>query len=517
MSQTESKLKINAANSGTGSIQKHVRGSTLLLIGRVFSIGINFIVGVLIVRYLSKTAYGAFAYASQVASLATTLAVFGLDKTITRFIPIYQEEKDYNKLFGSILLSLTAIITIGVFFALLAFGLQFWFTQTLEIDQLAISLLLILIFLAPIDAIDLILLGLLAIFANPRLILFRKSILGPGLKLIVVLLLIFSQSSVQFLAIGYTIAGFLGVLLYTSILVNIFKNNKLLQKFNLKSIKFPAKEIFGFSIPMLSTQFVLLARISLVIFLLEYFGSTSDVASFRAALSVSRLNTMIRQSFSFLFMPLAAKFYARKDQNSANDLYWQTAIWIAIFTFPIFIVSSSLSGPLTYLLYGKEYIDSALIMTFLSIGYYVNAALGFNAETLRIYGKIRYTVIVDISTIFISLAINLYLISRYHAVGAGIGMLITMVIHNILNHAGLKFKLNMHLFPLQYIKVYAIIVINSLAVAYIQYQFNPHMIILISLVAISSFIVLWLNRRTLEMGKFFPELLRIKILRKILS
>lgn len=517
MSQTKSQPQIDSANSGSGSIQKHIRGSTLLLVGRVFSIGINFIVSVLIVRYLSKTAYGAFAYASQIASLATTLAVFGLDKTITRFIPIYQEEKEYNKLFGTILLSFTTIITIGIFFTILVFGFQAWFTQTLEIDQLAISLLLILIFLAPIDAIDLLLLGLLAIFANPRLILFRKSILGPGLKLIVVLLLIFSKSSVQFLAVGYTIAGLLGILLYISILINIFKKNNFFQKFSLKSINIPAKEIFGFSIPMLSTQFVLLARISLVIFLLEYFGSASDVASFRAVLSVSRLNTIIRQSFSFLFMPLAAQFFARRDQKSANNLYWQTAIWIAIFSFPIFITSSLLSDPLTLSLYGEDYADSALIMTLLSIGYYVNAALGFNAETLRIYGKIRYTVIVDISTIFISLAINLYLIPRYNAIGAGIGTLCTMLIHNMLNHIGLKTKLGMQLFPLRYLKVYIIIIFNTLTVAYIQYRFNPHIIISITLAVISSVIVLWLNRRTLEMEEFFPELLRIKFLKKLLS
>jgi len=517
MYQTESSLQADPSNSGTGSIQKHIRGSTLLLVGRVFSIGINFIIGVLIVRYLSKTAYGAFAYASQIVSIATILAVFGLDKTITRFIPIYQEENNYNKLFGTLFISLITVITIGAFFVLLVFGLQSWFTQSLEIDQLAISLLLILIFLAPIDAVDLLLLGLLTIFANPRLIIYRKNILGPGLKLVVVLLLIISQSSVRFLAIGYTIAGLFGTLLYTSILVNIFRNKEIIKKFNPKNTNFPIKEIFGFSIPMLSTQFVLIARISLVIFLLEYFGSTSDVASFRAVQSVSRLNTIIRQSFFFLFMPLAAKFFVRKDHKRANDLYWQTAIWIAIFTYPIFIVSSSLSGPLTLFLYGEDYAGSSVIMAFLSIGYYVNAALGFNAETLRIYGKIRYTVIVDISTIFISLAINLYLIPRYHAIGAGIGTLSTMIIHNMLNHAGLKMKLNMQLFPRQYFKVYFFIIVNALAVACIQYLFTPHIILSLFLVMLSSLFVLWLNRRTLKMDEFFPELQRIRLLRKFLS
>ena len=156
-------------------------------------------------------------------------------------------------------------------------------------------------------------------------------------------------------------------------------------------------------------------------------------------------------------------------------------------------------------------------MLFLSVGYYVNAALGFNAETLRIHGKIRYTVIIDISTIFISLAINLYLIPRYHAIGAGLGTLATMVIHNVLNHAGLKIKLNMQLLPLRYIKVYFFIILNALAVAGIQYLFTPQIIVSLFLAIISSIFVLWLSRHALEMGEFFPELQRIKLLRKFLS
>ena len=57
-----------------------------------------------------------------------------------------------------------------------------------------IALLLILIGLAPMQALDDLIAAMFAIFASPRSIFFRKYVLAPGLKLSVVLLLIVMQS-----------------------------------------------------------------------------------------------------------------------------------------------------------------------------------------------------------------------------------------------------------------------------------------------------------------------------------
>ena len=49
---------------------RHIRGSSLLLIGRALSLGINFVTQVLIVRALTPTDYGAFSYALSIVALA---------------------------------------------------------------------------------------------------------------------------------------------------------------------------------------------------------------------------------------------------------------------------------------------------------------------------------------------------------------------------------------------------------------------------------------------------------------
>jgi O-antigen/teichoic acid export membrane protein len=78
----------------TAATRRQIRGSALLLTGRVLSLGINFAVRVLVVRYLSKEAYGAFAYAISIAVFGQTIVTFGLDRAVTRFVPMYDERQD---------------------------------------------------------------------------------------------------------------------------------------------------------------------------------------------------------------------------------------------------------------------------------------------------------------------------------------------------------------------------------------------------------------------------------------
>ena len=51
------------------STRGHIRGSVMLLLGRLTSMSLAFVTQVVMVRYLSKSDYGAFAYALSVVAL----------------------------------------------------------------------------------------------------------------------------------------------------------------------------------------------------------------------------------------------------------------------------------------------------------------------------------------------------------------------------------------------------------------------------------------------------------------
>ncbi len=103
---------------------RQIRGSSLLLLGRMISLGTNFLVQVLIVRYLSKEAYGVFAYSLSVVAIATTFVALGTDRAIGRFLPIYQENGRTDAMLGTLLFVMGTIASLGIAVILLVYGLQ---------------------------------------------------------------------------------------------------------------------------------------------------------------------------------------------------------------------------------------------------------------------------------------------------------------------------------------------------------------------------------------------------------
>jgi O-antigen/teichoic acid export membrane protein len=500
------------------SSKKHLRGSSLLLVGRIIAMAMNFAIQVLIVRHLSKSDYGAFAYVVSLISLGSSLVVFGLDKTLTRFVPIYQEKGDYPKLFGAIVMMVSTVFSLGFFLVVLVFGLQNWISATFINDRLAMQLLLIMIFLSPIQALDSLLVGMLAVFVSPRSIFFRRHVLDPGLKLLVIVLFIYLLNrNVYYLTAGYVLAGVTGVALYAVILIQHLRKQEYAKQFSLKTIKFPFREVFSFSLPLLTTNFVYLGRHQLVVVLLEYFQNTVQVASYRAVQPVGDLNTVVIQSFGFLFMPMMARIFVRKDQKGINDLYWQSAVWIAVISFPIFLVTFALAKPLTILLFGQRYAQSGIIMALLAFGYYFNAALGFNADTLRIYGKLRYTVMIDFIAMGITVGLSVLLIPRYGAVGAAIATTGTLVIYNVINQVSLKYLTEIKMFQWHYLRVYGSIALGTLILVAIQASVSLSIYLGVVIAGIISLTVLFINRDVLNIEHTFPELLRFKIIRVLLA
>jgi O-antigen/teichoic acid export membrane protein len=242
-----------------------------------------------------------------------------------------------------------------------------------------------------------------------------------------------------------------------------------------------------------------------------------DVAEYRAIVPVAGLNLVVMQSFKSLYTPIAARMFARNDRQGINSMYWKTATWIALFSFPVFVVTFSLAEPLTILLFGERYAQSGILLALLSFGNYFNAALGFNSYTLRVYGRVKYIVLIDVITAIINIAINLVLIPRFGALGAAIGTSITMVIYNLLSHTGLLLGTGINLFQRRYVMVYVSILLAASGLLLFEMAFQVHIAISLTLAGLVSLALLRINRQTLDVENMFPEILRIPLMRPILG
>jgi O-antigen/teichoic acid export membrane protein len=179
----------------------------------------------------------------------------------------------------------------------------------------------------------------------------------------------------------------------------------------------------------------------------------------------------------------------------------------------MFAASFALAEPVTVLLFGERYANSGVILALLAFGYYFNAALGFNADTLRVYGRIRYIVIIDFTVMVIAVLMNLLFISQWGAVGAAVSSMLILVIQNILNHLGLLLGTSIRLFDWHYLRTYVTIIVGTLVLVVIQAVFDPPIYIGLPLTGLVSGIIVLLNRSVLDVADTFPELLKIPLVK----
>ncbi len=488
---------------------RHIRGSSLLLVGKILAQIMEFGAQVLLVRALSKADYGAFSYALSFALLCKGIAMFGLPDTLSRFVPLYREHRQHDRLLGALALAFATVFGLGLVMAAgLNIGINVFHIRPTD-DPAALALLAIMAFLIPIEALDGLLTNLFAAFASPRVIFFRQSVLGPGLRLVLVLALTALQADVLFLTVGYLLVSLLGVALYGVMFARLLREQGWLAGLRLRVLRYPAREIYGFAIPLLASVLVWLVIESSDALLLGYFHDTEAVASFRAVLPMARLNQGVILTFALLYTPLAARLYARRDHGALADLYWQTALWMTVLSLPIFLLTFCFAGPMTVQVYGARYADSVPIMALLSLGYFFHTVLGFNGLTLKVYGRLRFTVAADVAATVVNVIVNLALIPSYGALGAAVGSATTLVLHNLFKQYGLWRYTGISLFRRQYTAVYGAAAVVSLLLLGLQITILPESLPLALLLgALGSLAVLAVSWRALAVKQMFPELTR---------
>jgi len=499
------------------SVTRNIRGSSLLLTGRGFSLLAKLVSQLLVVRYLSQADYGAWAYALSAVALLKGFATLGLNRGVSRFAAIYHERGQFDRFFGTVVL---AGGTIAVTSALFLAGLHYFPDQLLRLtggDAEPLGLLFIAIFLVPLETLDELLVKLFATFSRARVIFFRQYVLAPVLHLGVVGLLILRDASVTFLAVGYVASALAGVALYGGLLFRLLREEGLIEGVSLPRVRFPLREVLSYTTPLMTSDWLAGLVKSSGVLLLGYFYATEEAAVLKVVIPLALLCKLVMQSFNFLYTPNASRMFATGDHEGINDLYWRTALWIAVLSFPVFAVIFAASTPLTVLMYGAEYEASGVLLAILALGYYVQAGLGFNGTTLKVYGEIRYVVAINLAAAAGNVALMLLLVPRFGTVGAAAAMAATQLLHNVLKQVGLGMATSFSLREAGNGWVYAVLALGLGLTIALRLLAPQDLGILVGGALVISLIVVVLSRKALQLGEVFPELGRVPLLRVVFT
>ncbi|MGE3315580.1 MAG: flippase [Planctomycetaceae bacterium] len=507
----------NAVPAEKKAARKQIRGSSLLFAGRLMSQLITLAVHTLIVRYLPSKSFGAYMYALSVTQSIGLFSTLGFDRAVSRFVPIYHERNEFGKMFGTLKLVILTIVGFGLFVPAVVLAFHGTIEARWVQDPEVMTLLMIAVFLVPFEAFDALLINMFAVFASPKAIFFRRHLLAPVMRLSIVGLMILMSGDARFLTFGAVASSAFGVAICSVVLYRLMTKEGVWKHFDRNNVDIPWREILVFTLPLLSTDILFLVMNGLDVVLLKYYGTLEDVAAYRAVQPFARLNLIVYTTFTVLFTPQASRFFARSDKAGINELYWKTATWIAVLTFPVFIASFSLGQPLTLFMFGEQYAESGKLLSILAVGYYINAALGFNGTTLTIYRMVWYVALSTFVVAALNLAINFTLIPRYGAMGAAVGTSVTLIAHNLLKQSGLLFGTGVSFADRRYLRVYAIIASSAVGLWLIQQFANFNIFASSILGVVIILIVVRTNRAALDVTETFPELLRVPLIPLLLG
>jgi O-antigen/teichoic acid export membrane protein len=492
-----------------------IRGGMLLVGGQGIALALGFATQVLLVRYLTKGDYGAFAYALAVVLIAQTVCSLGLNRTVARWVSIYRVEGRVDRAAGAVVVAIGAMLAVGVAVVAGTYVLLRAVGHPPVHDPTARSLLLILIFAAPIQAVDDLLMSLFAVFDRLRAIFLRIYVVAPALRFAVVLVLVEAHKGVRFVTFGYVAASALGFVLFAFVLARVLRREQFLAAVERGAVPLPLRNLFGLSIPLLVADLTYILLTSMDAVLLGYYRGTDQVAAFRAVQPAAKLNEIVAAGFLILFTPAASRLFARTDLRGLRYLYLQTSIWIAVVTFPIFAVTFGLARPLTVLLFGGRYSSSGTLLAVLAVGFYVQMAVGFNGTVLLVTGKMKAVVVAGFVAVAVNLVLDLILIPRYGPIGAAIGTSVALVVHNALKQVAIRLSAGIPMLDRRYVRVYATIVVGAAAVALLERVLDLRFFVALPFALAASLLVVGLNRRSLSVAETFPELRRLPFARLV--
>ena len=391
-------------------VKKYLHNTLWIMGDKVTSIGVGFLVTVVVARYLGPEDFGVFSYAISVAALFAAAGHMGLSGLVVREIVKTPEER------GVVLGTTLALKFIGMllgYFSLLGYAAFYEGFASVEFKVLAIAGAVLLF--KPFDIVDF----WFQAFVKARYVTIAR-LTG---------LLAGSVLKISFVALGLSVFFFVAANLFQAVVVAfaLLVMYRLKSELKISSWAFcwsKAKELFsqGWVIYLGSIFAVIYLKVDQV--MLRWFEGSESVGIYAVAAQLSEAWYFVPAAIVASFFPKLIKlreesetqFYKRLQQ--LFDLLFVLAACVAV-------IMTLLSEWLILLFFGDHYAESASILVihiWAAIFIFMRAAF---SKWILIQNALIFSLITQGLGAFANVVLNYFLIPEFGAQGAAYATLIS--------------------------------------------------------------------------------------------
>ncbi|WP_102373162.1 oligosaccharide flippase family protein [Vibrio breoganii] len=393
----------------------------LQLIGR----GLTVITGILFARTLGPAEFGRYSFVLSVIAFAVLPAVAGIPQLIIRETARYVAEQQHALMLGMWKWSNRYILALSGLSMIVLYGLVYLDIWPSSMGILIVSALMLIPFRGMLARQTAIINGL----RRPELAQFPMLIIAPLIALCIVGYLFLSDyqlSSQRLIYIQLTTHA-LGVVLSYLLLKHVAKSVTVTGK-----AQFQVKRWQKALLPFTVLTIVGTMNNELATLFLGVLGSEEAIGYFKVAMQGITLLALGLQAVNTVSGPRIAGLYRQNKIEETQKLLTQSVKLSVLSSVPFALLLIIFGEELVSLLFGRDYLPAAGLLTILCVGQIVNVCMGSVGLVLNMTGNERSTLRAQFITLALTVVLLLTLIPLFQATGAAIAVSVGLVSWNVI-------------------------------------------------------------------------------------
>lgn len=477
------------SNETSFYLRKLVKSSLVVFIGIAIAKVLGYAYKIIVAKSFGAEVFGLFSIALVAVSVAVTIASFGFPEGLLRFISKYRGSGMLYNSKRIVLVALSLSLGLSIIASILLwFAAPYISTVLLRQPEVGFYLKII-SFGLPCIIFSNLLLSVIRSFEDVKGYVLLSNVLGNALKIIFVLLLLYSGLKSTSVPLSYTISVF-----FLAIIVLVYSQKYLrsilTQNAPKRAKKESLKPFISYSWPFILTGLLGSLFYSTDSLVLGYYGTSAQVGYYNAAVSLITLFFVAPDLFTQLFLPVISSKFAQNKKGVITGLTRQLTKWIFIINLPLLLGFIIFPGVFLNLLFGQTFLVAMGSLQLLSLGAIFSGFVSVLSGIITMSGNSRLVLKDFCFAAFFNLLLNLMLIPLYGLEGAAIATSISWVIFMGMLFMQVKFIHKFNPFKSSFLRVFVSALIPLVIIFIIKRLLpaEPIYLVIIGIVALAIYL-----------------------------
>ena len=413
-------------NNRSDNLAQGARGGAIAFILKISSTVLGFLNQVILARILGAGGLGEVILAVTVVRISMQIAKFGMEETMTKFIPLYIDRKDDAKLKGTILFAMKFCLLFSVTFMLFVLMFSKFIALNIFHSEGLLKLMPVVIVAIPAWVIRDVIGGILRGHKDALRALIPESLISPFFKIVIFLLLTLKGIAPFYAILAFVAGEILAVIVSFSFLQKILRPLKAVRG------ECNKKKIMEVAYTIIFTGMSVLLYTQADVWILGMFKSTEIVGIYGIATKLVLLVYFPMMAFAAVIPALISSIHASGDLAELKKIVSESTRWILSMAMPIILILLIEGKYILRYFYGPEFEAGYVVLVILTLGQMIKAGAGLIGVLLQMTGEHKVYMKVNIILGIINIILNILLVPSYGMTGAAVATAFCLVMVDII-------------------------------------------------------------------------------------